>query len=301
MKSAIMLFIICSVLTCIAQEKTKEEIENEKRFQEAAKKAGTDTTKQYGWSHSVITGIGLSQVSFTDWEQGGTNSLAYVARIRGASTQTLETTEWSNTYRVAFGQSRLGGQGLRKTDDEIYFESLLIYKLRVYINPYISATMRSQFAAGYAYDDVGNATQVSKFFDPGYLTESIGLAYQPVDEVTTRLGLAMREVITSQFTQYADDAATVEIENTSIRGGVESVTDVNWNFAENMLLTSKLELFAPFKTMNKIIVRNDNIISAKVNDFITTTFSLQLINDVTVSARTQVKEMIALGFTYTLL
>jgi len=76
---------------------------------------------------------------------------------------------------------------------------------------------------------------------------------------------------------------------------------VNWQFVENMLFTSHLELFAPFKTLDKIIVRSDNIIAAKVNEYIVTSLSLQLINDVTVSPKTQVKEMISLGITYTLL
>jgi len=290
-KSIVVTILLLSFLPLLAQEKTKEEQENDKRFQEASQKAGSDTTKQYGWNHSVITALSLSQISFTDWAQGGTNSLSYVARLRGVSTQTTPQTQWTNSYKFAFGQSRLGGQGLRNTDDEIYFESLLIYKMGIYVNPYIAATLRTQFAKGYNYDDQGNATPSSKFFDPGYLTQSLGVAYQPVTEVTTRLGVGMREVITSQFTLYADDPTTPAIENTKVEGGAESVTDVRWEFAENMLFTSRLQ----------IIVHNDNIIAAKVNQYITTSLSLQLINDVTVTPRTQVKELISLGITYTLL
>jgi hypothetical protein len=171
----------------------------------------------------------------------------------------------------------------------------------MYINPYVAATFRSQFAKGYVYDDTGHGTATSKFFDPAYLTQSVGMAYKPVEEVTTRLGVALREILTSEFPLYADDPATLELETTKIEGGFESVTDVRWEFAENMLFTSRLELFAPFKTLDRIIVRSDNIIAAKVNDYIATSLSLQLLNDVNVSPRTQVKEMISLGITYTLL
>ena len=79
------------------------------------------------------------------------------------------------------------------------------------------------------------------------------------------------------------------------------MTDVNWTFAENMLLTSRLEMFAPFKTLDRIVVRFDTIVAAKVNEYIQTSLSLQLINDVNVTPRTQVKEMISLGIVYTLL
>jgi hypothetical protein len=232
--------------------------------------------------------------------QGGENALSYTLWLGGTSAQKMEMTEWSNSYKLAFGQTRLGSQGLRKTDDEIFFESLLIYKMGVYINPYVSATLRTQFAKGYVYPN-NIETPVSKFFDPAYLTQSVGLAYKPIPEVTTRFGVALREVITSDYTGFADDPATTEIEKTKINGGMESVTDVNWNFAENMLFTSKLELFSPFKAIEKVIIRSDNTISAKVNKYVTTSLNVTLINDVNVSPYTQIKQVLAIGLSYTLL
>ena len=142
---------------------------------------------------------------------------------------------------------------------------------------------------------------VSRFFDPAYLTQSIGAAYKPIPEVVTRLGVGVREVLTSQFRQYADDPATPDTEKVKVSGGIESVTNVEWNFAENMQLKSDLALFAPFKTMDEIIVRSDNSISAKVNKYVTVSFNVQLINDVTTTRRTQIKQVLALGLSYTLL
>jgi hypothetical protein len=111
----------------------------------------------------------------------------------------------------------------------------------------------------------------------------------------------VREVLTSQFTQYADDPETAEIEKTRIQGGIESVSALGWEFAENMVLTSRLELFAPFEELDRIIVRSDNIIAMKVNKYVTANFNLVLINDVNVSARTQIKETLSIGLSYTIL
>jgi len=55
------------------------------------------------------------------------------------------------------------------------------------------------------------------------------------------------------------------------------------------------------KTLDQIIVRNDNLIAMKVNKYITANFNLVLINDVTVSTRTQMKEALSIGFSYTIL
>ena len=191
---------------------------------------------------------------------------------------------------------------MRKTDDEIFLESLLIYKYGLYINPYIAATLRTQFAKGYAYDNFGNGVVVSEFFDPGYLTQSIGLAYKPITEITTRFGVGLREVFASDFAQlYTDDPLTNTIEKTRVNGGMESVTDVNWNFAENMLFTSKLEIFSPFTDINKLIIRSDIAISAKVNKYVTSAFNVTLINDANVSPYTQIKQVLSIGLSYTLL
>ena len=100
------------------------------------------------WKHSVVSGLTLTQVSFTDWAQGGENALSYTLSVDGKSVYDNDKTNWSNAYKLAFGQTRLGDQGLRKTDDKIDLENVLTYKLGDYVNPYAAATMKTQFARG---------------------------------------------------------------------------------------------------------------------------------------------------------
>jgi hypothetical protein len=297
----ILFIMLCAVsMTVYSQERSQEDIEREKAFQERAAKLHLDTTKSFGWTHKVVTGMNLTQVSYKDWAPGGQNSLAYTLWLNGSSVQDMEKTNWSNSYKFAFGQARLSDQGLRKTDDEIFFESLLIYKLWTYINPYVSLTLRTQFARGFEYPG-GRDSVVSKFFDPAYLTQSIGAAYKPIPEVVTRLGVGMREIVTSKYHLYSDDPTTPEIEKVKINGGIESVTNVEWSFAENMQFKSSLELFAPFKTLDEVTVRSDNTISAKVNKYVSASFNVLLVNDVTASRKTQIKQVLAIGFSYNLL
>lgn len=298
----LMLVVLLSVITMpLLAQMEKEDIEREKALREKAAAVKADTVA-LGWHHNVVSGLNLTQVSFKDWAQGGENALSYSLWIKGASIDDEETINWSNAYKFAFGQTRLGNQGLRKTDDEIYFESILVYKVGVHINPYASLTARTQFAPGYNYADDGTRTQVSKFFDPGYLTQSAGVSYKPVEEVTTRLGAAVREIFTSDYTGYADDPETLDkIEKTRVLGGLESVTEVAWAFAENMKFTSRLEMFAPFKTLDKVIVRSDNAITAQVNKYVSVLMSVQLINEQEVTPRTQIKQTLAIGLNYTLL
>ncbi len=294
-----LVFLVLVAITAgLAQEK---EADREKRFQQEAGK-GIDTTKPMGWVPTSVAGLNLSQVSFKNWAQGGENTLAYSAWGTASAIRYGERTRWSNSLKATFGQARVGTEELKKTDDELYFESLLIYMLGTTINPYGSATLRTQFAPGYAfYDTPPTKVEISRFFDPAYLTQSAGLAYTPFINLTTRLGVGVREVLTNHYPQYADDPSTPEIENTRVEGGMESVTDFKWPFAENMIFTTRLEMFAPFKQFDRVIVRSDNTIAMKVNQYVTVNFNVQLINDANITPRTQTKEALAVGLSYTLL
>lgn len=297
MKKVLVMFLLLLHPLLQAQE---TDADREKRHREEAAK-GLDTTKHAGWEYSAATGVNLSQMAFRDWAQGGANSLAYAVWGAGTAVKFGERTRWSNRLKLMFGQARVGDQDLRKTDDELYFESLFIYFVGSTINPYASFTVRTQMGPGFMYPTNAEKAQISKIFDPAYLTQSAGVAYTPFSNLTTRLGAGVREIVTSTYTQYADDPATPAIEKTWVAGGFEAVTDFRWPFAENMSFVTRLELFAPFKNLDRVFMRNDNTIAMKVNQLVTVNFNVQLINDVNVSPRTQVKEALAVGISYTLL
>jgi hypothetical protein len=265
--------------------------------------AQTDTAKApvYGWKHSIVGSLTLTQVAFSDWSQGGENALAWALGLDGKSTNEQARSIWDNSYKFGFGQARLGDQGIRKTDDRIDLESMMTFKIGGLINPYVAATLKTQFATGYKYDGTGKGTAVSQFFDPGYMTQSAGMAYKPSDIITTRLGAGLREIITSQYPGYADDPGTAEIEKTQVNGGLESVTELTLKIDENVGFSSKLELFATFKHLDQIILRSDNTLSAKVSKYITVMMNVQFLNERTISPRTQVKETIAMGLSYSFL
>ena len=138
-------------------------------------------------------------------------------------------------------------------------------------------------------------------FDPVYLTQSVGFGYQPVPQIKTRLGAALREILTSMYSAYSDDPGTAEVEKTKVDGGIESVTEIEWKLEENILLTAKLELFAPLKNFDQVVMRGDNTLALKVSKYIVVNLNVQWINETQVTPRTQVKETLAIGLSYTLL
>jgi hypothetical protein len=262
----------------------------------------TPDSSQRAWKHSVVSGLTLTQVSFKDWAQGGEDALAWTVRLDGKSVLEDTTFSWGNTYKMSYGQAKIGSQDTRKTEDRLEFESVLTYKLGTEVNPYVGVTMKTQFAEGVTFDAAGKATPVSRFFDPGYLTQSAGFGYRPSAEFKTRLGAAVREIVTSVYTEYANEPSTPIADRVKVKvdGGIESVTDGELKLDDNLLFRTKLELFSPIRKLKEVTMRMDNTLTANVSKYVVVILNVQLINDVNASTRMQVKEVLALGLSYTL-
>ena len=259
-------------------------------------------SSRWGWKHSVVSGLTLTQVSLKDWAQGGEDALAWTIRLFGLSKLEDTSYVWGNSYKMTYGQAKLGSETTRKTEDRIEFESVFTYKLGSEVNPYISATLKTQFTEGVVIDGSGNTTPVSKFFDPAYMTQSAGFGYRPSATIKSRLGIGIREIVTSIYTSYANDPSTPldQRVKTRVDGGVESVTDAELKLDDNLLFRSKLELFAPIRKLSEVTMRMDNTVTANVSKYIVVILNLQLINDVNATSRLQEKEVLAIGLSYTL-
>lgn len=267
-------------------------------FLNLARAQATDTIP-YGWDHDLKAGFNFTQVAFQDWSKGGSNSLAYMAQMIGTSQNEELVTRLANRYKLIFGQTKLEDVGVRKTDDEISLESMLTYKLGVYVNPYAALSAKSQFAPGYHYTDTLDIP-TSQFLDPLYLTQSAGIGYEPVKWFKTRLGAALRETFTNIYNHYADDPNTPEIERTKIEGGLESVTEAQIPIDDNVLFDSRVELFSAFKTFDRVVMNAQAALVLKAGEYFNASLSANAINDWQVTPRTQLKESVAIGISYTL-
>ncbi len=206
----------------------------------------------------MADGGNCSQVALIDWAQGGEEALNWTLNVNGNSVREMEKISWNNTYKFAVGQTRLGDQGVRKTDDKIDLETVSTYKLGTMISPYFGATFKSQFASGYQYGGLGKVG-VSQFWDPAYITQSVGAGYKPIEEVQVRVGLALREIATRDFNGFSDDPETAKVDKCKVDGGFEAAVGAVWQLSENTLLTSKLGIFGPLKELGDTSINFDNI------------------------------------------
>ena len=266
----------------------------------SAQTAKEDSVK-YGWQNELITGLNLSQTQFDNWKQGGENTLAWQFNCQFRFINNQPKIKWANSGKLTYGAIKITGESTRKSIDEIKLESLLTYKLGLIINPYLAFNAMTQFATGYNYR-TEPPQKISAFLDPGYIQEGIGMIAEPYPFLITRVGAAFKQTVTSDYpVPYADDPETKEIEDFKSEVGIESSTELNLRFAENLIFNSKLELFSTLEAIKKTDVSWDNLIIAEISKYFNVNFSLKVFYDRDISVKRQLKQGLAMGITYHIL
>jgi len=257
----------------------------------------TDTTFKMGWTPKGVVSINLSQIAFDNWIQGGENSLSFLSLLNAGAYYKSKVWFLANRLKVSYGGSNTSSQ-YKTTDNELRIENILIRDLSWKVNPYFSNEVRTGIVNGYEYN-ADSRNQVTAFFDPGYITQSLGFIFAR-KVFNTRLGIGLQETFTNKFNKYSDDDETADIEKFKIETGIESVSEANYEFLENMVYTGRLRLFSRFNSMDVWDVNWENILTAKVNDYINVNFTYNLIYQQDQTYRTQTKEALQVGFSYVL-
>jgi len=259
-----------------------------------------DSTKLNKWIPSAVAGFNISQLALSNWSQGGENSLTWTLTGDFSYNYQSNDIEVKNNLRLAYGRTKLGSEDFKTNNNDFYLESVILKKIDFPVDPYFSNTVRTSLTIGYNYGTTPK-TEIVNFFDPGYVTQSIGFYYEPNKEFNTRLGIGVEEVFTRNNTKYADNKSTPKIEKSGVEAGIESVTSLKKLVAENLLLKSKLRLFTRFNSLDVWDVRWDNTIVAKINGFLNVNFTFLLVYQQDQSLKTQIKQGLQLGFVYTIL
>ena len=253
------------------------------------------------WEKSIVGGVNMTQTGYDNWSAGGENAFAWQINLNYKFIQKLEKTNWSTTGKIVYGATKIGDGDMRKSVDEVKLESVLTYKLGTKINPYAALTGETQIAPGYDYTTLPEDTEISAFLDPGYFRESFGAGFIVNENIGTRLGLSLKQTVTTDHPQpYADDVDTPdEIETLRNEVGFESVSDFTFPVSATSLFASKLELFSALNGVDETDVNWDNTLTVKVSEYINVNINLKLVYDKDISVKRQLKQSMALGLNYT--
>lgn len=279
-----------------------------------------------GWKTGGVISINLTQVSLTNWQAGGENSMSVNGLLSLFANLKRGNSTWDNSLDLGYGILQQGDAGLRKTDDKIDFTSK--YGQKAFKNWYYAGLVnfKSQMTAGYNFPN--DSVEISNFLAPAYVLGAIGMDYKPSEVFTLFISpLTMKMTIVNDQTLADAGAFGVQKAETDALGnitknGLTTRTEYGGylralfkkDIMKNINLQSKLELFSNYQNEpTNIDVNWEVLIAMKVNKFISATVSTQLLydhdiniavdnnNDGIIDAigpRTQFKEVLGVGITY---
>lgn len=273
-----------------------------------------------GWDNDVTLGLNFTQNSFSNWEEGGSSSVAWAWVFDAGAHYIQPRYDWETDLNLEYGLVKQEGQDLRKSVDRIELDTVYTHRLGYFVEPFASASFKSQLTLGRDYsaeveDPSENESfpRTSKFADPLYMTQAVGVGRTLSPGLRSRLGFALREVRTNEFRRYGcTDEETESIEDVQTRDrvcdelrvdtGLESVTRLERTFnEEKTILKSRLTLFFSFEQRDQVDVNWRNELSAELIKYVTLNFALELLYDKDIRDVLQTKQVLGIGLRFSMI
>ena len=262
-----------------------------------------------GWSHKGLAGVNLSQTSFTNWSEGGENTVAYNIYLNGSLNYQKDKLSWTNDLNVNYGQNYTDMTDWRKNIDNLNFASKLGHQINEKFYYAALLDFKSQMFDGYKYYDTEKVL-TSKLLTPSYLNISVGIDYKPnsnlaiyYSPVAGKLTMVTDTLLSEA---YGIDAGKF------VKPQLGSIFKVNANysfFEDRLTVKSVLDLFTAYDdSFGMIDVNWDVLIGYNLTKLLTLTFQSTLKYDDDIKtfdaegnqhgAKVQFKEIVGLGLSY---
>lgn len=291
-----------------------------------------ESAEEDGWKKGGVFGANFTQVSLTNWAAGGQSSVSLNGLLDLFANYKKGTTAWDNNLTLGYGETQIGGSEWIKSDDRILLNSK--YGKKASEHWYYAALLnfKSQFAPGFS--DATEETKISDFMAPGYLLGALGMDYKPSDNITVFVSPFTSKLTVVNIQSLADagafgvDAAEFDDMGNKTKDGKTTRIEIGGylrllykrDIAENVTYQTNLDLFSNYSNNpQNIDVNWDNLISMKINKYLSTTITTSLIYDddidiaetksdgtprlddngnQKIGPRTQFKYVLAVGFQY---
>lgn len=269
---------------------------------DSVSKALKDTTY---WNSELSIGFNLNQASFSgNWKAGGVNSFALGSIFSGKANYAKEKLSWDNQVELIYGIVKNDDLGVRKSNDRIFFDSKLGYKINDKWSYFTSLNFITQFTDGFDYTP-DDPLLISRFFAPAFLTSGFGFEYKPNENFAMRLA-----PFSPRFTFVTDTELINNVPNNyGVPEGQKLRTEwlafqvfmtYNKKFSDNLTLNSRYQIFANLETLEfrTIDHRLDFTLIAKITRYVDVTFTSINVYDIDMVDGIQFSQALALGILY---
>lgn len=257
--------------------------------------------KLEGWDQTWIANFNGAQAQFNNWSEGGVNAISGTAST--VFTKYFRENRFTYGFRIhlRYGQSKINGTGVRKTDDLISIRNRVTYELTegsIY-SAFGAVQFKTQFAEGYDYGNAvaGGDSLISKWFAPAYVIEGFGVEVKPSEDFSAEVGAALKQTIVGDK-RLNEQYGISEGKIARFEGGFTFGAQYKKTIMENTDFVTSVETFTNLlMPIEETDVYWANTINGRINKYLNTVFQFELRYDDDYSNRIQLKQVFAAGIT----
>lgn len=217
-----------------------------------------------------------SQAVSDTWRTGKTQSLEFVSAMDLRERIKLDTFLLKIQCKYAAGMlykkdERQNYEEIMPTENTIFGEGVLSYPIGWKLDPYFSASFCTQITTAFIMKkNIKEST--AALWDPVTSIQSWGFEYnyrQSKDNLSSRLGISLKQIRSKKFTKVTDDRTTSEIkERWKAESGIQWKTDVILQLDSSTNYRGMIDLFGTFDDMTKWTVKWTNEFKIQVFGYI---------------------------------
>lgn len=260
-----------------------------------------------GWRTKKEVGLDLNQVSFTNWNSGGTNSISGIVKGSASAKYKQEKWFWNSDFNVRYGLNKQEEKDIRKTEDVIEVISNVGLEKDSKSNWFYSAkfSLNTQFANGYNYPN--RDEPISKFLAPGYMFFGLGMEYGRYIErlsfyaspFTLKTTFVLDDDLANKGS-FGVDPAIYDFEGNILRDGKKIRQELGILLTnkyeeevfENIKIRSLLRLYTDYiNSFGNVDVEWEVYFDMKVNKYVRATFGSHLRYDDDIKVEVERNEM----------
>lgn len=257
-----------------------------------------------GWDIGWTSGLNGAQAAYNNWSQGGVNTISVTASTVFNARYRNNRFAYALGTNFKYGKARIQKEGTRKTDDRLAINNKFSYLFEdERWSAFGNLNFSTQFDRGFNYNvpDDEDPILVSDFFAPAYFTQIAGISFAPTDYFTSEAGLAMKETVvndTTLSTRYGLEPGS----RYRFEPGYALALNFQKIVVSNVRLISTVETFTNLQNnVRSTDVYFSNELIGNINDFMNMLFQFVIIYDDDFSRQIQLKQVLSVGFSFSIL
>lgn len=225
----------------------------------------------------------LNQSGFSNWVAGGANNVGWQAGFNYNLTYDKDKDLWENLIILGYGMNNTQGVGNRKNQDVINLSTNYGRKISGNWYASVGAGLMTQFAPGYEDGNNPDALKISNFMSPGYVNVGAGFTYKPNDNftMTLRPANARFTFVMDKDLQYAGNYGLKNDGDSMLfQFGFLGTAQYKVKLMENITLQNNASVFSNYLDhLERLVLSYSGILNMKVNKYISTNVTLDLLYD----------------------